>query len=174
MNDAVVADGLKAGDPNAFRTLYENVGPGVFTYLWRMLERREMAEELAQDTFLTAIRKIAFFQPRIDGGLKAWVFRIATHRAIDVLRRERKMQLVEEVEESAAPDTPETAAFGAEVSAALAAAVSGLPPAQRMMFLLKEQEGLSLLEISRVCGCSIGAVKQSLFRARAALKEELG
>ena len=179
MTDEEIATGLKCGSPDAFRALYHAQGTPVFAYLSRVIGRREMAEELTQETFLMAIRKIGFFRSGIDGGLRAWLFRIATHLAIDVLRREKRMELTEN--ETGDPGTvlkdsrpgaqEELERF--EFSQALNAALLELTPSQRMIFLLKEQEEMSLLEISRVCGCNENAIKQSLFRARAALRKRL-
>ena len=170
-----IAEGLRQGSPEAFRALYEAQGRAVLAYLTRFTGRKEMAEELTQETFLTAIRKIAFFRAREDGGLKAWVFRIATNLAIDLLRREKRFEFAT-VEVSASPDDgpgPEEELERFEFSQALSEALLELTPAQRMFFLLEEQEEMSLLEISRVSGCSENAIKQSLFRARAALRKKL-
>ncbi|MCM2279008.1 MAG: RNA polymerase sigma factor [Oligoflexia bacterium] len=144
-----------------------------------MTGRKEMAEELTQETFLTAIRKIGFFRAGPDGGLKAWVFRIATNLALDSLRREKRLEFPsdESADASAAVNDerpgPQEELERFQFSQALNSALLELTPAQRMIFLLKEQEELSLLEISRVCGCSENAIKQSLFRARAALRKKL-
>jgi RNA polymerase sigma-70 factor (ECF subfamily) len=174
-----IAEGLRQGSPEAFRALYDAYGQGILAYLTRLMGRREMAEELTQETFLTAIRKIGFFRSGLDGGLKAWMFRIATHLAIDTLRREKRMKPFSfEEGEPHADETDLRAGAHEELerfefSKVLNAALLELTPAQRMIFLLKEQEEMSLLEISRVCGCSENAIKQSLFRARAALRKKL-
>jgi RNA polymerase sigma-70 factor (ECF subfamily) len=180
-SDHDIVEGLRRGEPGAFRAFYEAYGPPVFSYLVRLMGRREMAEEIAQETFLTAIRKISFFREGGDHGLKAWTFRIATHLAIDTLRREKRIELPEEWEKLADAQVPlHDAVTGPdreleqlEFSQALHAALAELTPAQRMIFVLKEQEDMSCLEISRVVGCSENAVKQALFRARAALKAAL-
>ena len=138
-----------------------------------------MAEDLTQETFLTAIRKIGFFRAGPDGGLKAWVFRIATNLAIDSLRREKKMELPSSNPEdfysnmSDERPGPHEKLEHFQFSQSLDCALRKLTPAQRMIFLLKEQEGMSLLEISRVCGISENSIKQSLFRTRATLRRKL-
>jgi RNA polymerase sigma-70 factor (ECF subfamily) len=176
-SDQEIAEGLRLGLPDAFRALYEAQGRTILAYLTRLTGRKEMAEELTQETFLTAIRKIGFFRAGPDGGLKSWVFRIATNLAIDALRREKRVGLSsdETVESNMSDDRPgpqdELERF--EFSQALSTALLELTPAQRMIFLLKEQEEMSLLEISRVCGCNENSIKQSLFRARAALRKKL-
>lgn len=177
MTEQEIAEGLKLGTPGAFRELYEAQGRAIFTYLIRVVGRREMAEELTQETILTAIRKIGFFQVQRDGGLRAWIFRIATHLAIDVLRREKKQKWINPDETFAEPVSedlsPQEALERMQFSKRLQSTLDDLTPAQKMIFLLKEQEDMSCMEISRVCGCSENAVKQSLFRTRAALRKRL-
>lgn len=175
MTDQEMTEGLKCGDSEAFRALYAAYGSSVIGYLTRVLGRREMAEELTQDTFLIAIRKIGFFQPGRDGGLRAWMLRIATHRAIDVIRRERRVTAMpDDIDASPSLDSsPEEKLGRQEIQEVIHSALSRLTPSQRMIFLLKEQEDLSCMEISRVCGCSENAVKQILFRARKALRRAL-
>lgn len=174
-----IADGLRQGSSAAFRTLYEAQGNAILAYLTRLTGRKEMAEELTQETFLTAIRKIGFFRAGPDGGLKAWVFRIATNLAIDALRREKRVELPSDEDGHFSANLsddrpgPQEELERLQFSKALASALMKLTPAQRMILLLKEQEEMSLLEISRVCGCSENAIKQSLFRARTALRKML-
>lgn len=185
-SDQQIAEGLGQGSSDAFRAFYDAHGKGVFTYLIRLTGRKEMAEELTQETFLTALRKIGFFRAGPDGGLKAWVFRIATNLAVDHLRREKRVIFTSTDDDGDDGDggkpksevadesqSPQTEMERLQFSQALSAALLELTSAQRMIFLLKEQEELSLLEISRVCGCSENAVKQGLFRARAALRKKL-
>jgi len=178
-SDQEIVEGLKQGSNAAFRALYSEHGKGILSYLTRLIGRKEMAEELTQETFLTAIRKIGFFRSGPDGGLKAWVFRIATNLVIDSLRREKRMELASRdgdiLGENISDDRPNPSEIieRFDFSEALASALSELTPAQRMIFLLKEQEEMSLLEISRVCGSSENSIKQSLFRARTALRKKL-
>ena len=177
-SDFEIAEGLRQGSSEAFRALYQAHGQGILAYLTRLTGRREMAEELTQETFLTAIRKIGFFRIGPDGGLKAWVFRIATNLTIDSLRREKRVALSSNGDDpgihlSDDRPGPDQKLEAIEFSQALSAAILELTPIQRMTFLLKEQEGMNLLEISRVCGCNENAAKQSLFRARAALRKKL-
>jgi RNA polymerase sigma-70 factor (ECF subfamily) len=172
-----IAEGLRQGSSEAFGVLYETYGQPVVAYLTRMTGRKETAEELTQETFLIAIRKISFFRSGADGGLKAWIFRIATNLAIDALRREKLIKpFSDDGSENNTADLRPTADQELEhfeFTQSLNSALLELTPAQRTIFLLKEQEEMSLLEISRVCGCAENAVKQSLFRARAALRKKL-
>ena len=177
LSDDEIADGLASGSALSFRALYEAQGRSVLGYLMRMTGRREMAEELTQETFLMVIRKIGFYRKKADGGLKAWVFRIATHLAIDALRREKTSKKVTEKNvsflEPVNSNSPMERFERGELGKKLQSALMKLNDTQRQIFLLKEQEEMNLLEISRVCGCSENAVKQKLFRIRTTLRKIL-
>ncbi len=177
MQELDLVNRLKQGDTEAFASLFEDYAHPLLRYLARLTGRNEMAEDLVHDTLLMAVQKIAFFEPRDGKGLKAWLFRIGSHLAIDRMRREKKLVLQDEPEdapiESTDPSTPQIEAESSELREQLASALDALTPGQRSFLLLKEQEGLSCLEISRICGCSENAVKQGLFRARIALRKKL-
>ena len=134
-------------------------------------------EFCTQETFLMVIRKIGHFKMGVDGGLRAWVFRIATHLSFDVLRREKRILFSvdpdQELDRISLDLNPEQELEAQQFQGELQQALKELTVAQRMIFLLREQEDMSCLEISRVCGCSENAVRQGLFRARTALRRRL-
>jgi RNA polymerase sigma-70 factor (ECF subfamily) len=177
MTDQEICDGLKSGSSQAFATLYRAHGSAVVSYLTRVTGRKEMTEELTQETFLTALKKIAFFKPIEGVGLKQWLFRIATHLAIDELRRHKRISPFKDP--SRPPSIPSTDLAAdlqlenAEEFQAVQEALKDLSDSQRLIIILRIQENLSLMEISKICGCSINAIKQSLFRSKAFLKESL-
>ena len=131
-----------------------------------------MAEELCQETFLMVIRKIGFFRAERDSSLRSWVFRIATHLAIDLFRREKRFDITDRLPEGAT-EAADDLISRSELSEELQAALESLTASQRMIFLLHEQEEMSCMEISRICGCSENAVKQSLLRSRNILRKRL-
>ncbi len=173
MDEDRITEGLSHGDPEAFREFYRALAPGLVRVLHRVVGRKEMAEELTQDALLKALDKIGFYRPIADGSLRAWTFRIATNLALDSLRREKKRGTVERIEFASVP-SPEHHAGLSETRGRLERAFSRLPAQARLVFLLREQEGLSALEISRVTGLSTNAVKQALWRVRERLKRDLG
>ena len=180
MTECEAVEQLKNGDPHqgnqAFHELFETHSGAVFRYLCRMTGRKETAEDLLQETFMTVIQKIGFFNPQSGdaSGLRSWIFRIATNLAIDVLRRDRKQEPLPDIlPETIDSRTPHEAAVSLEQSATLLRALDLLPDTQRLFLILKEQQGMSCLEISRVCGCSTNAVKQGLFRARVTMRKLL-
>lgn len=121
---------------------------------------------------------MAFFA-RIDtyrpqGLLAAYLYRIATSKARDRARRlpgDRPRDDLVVLSDPAAD--PEARAERAEDRAEVRRAVAGLPANQREVILLAEYEGLDYASIARTVGCTLGAVKQRLLRARASLKERL-
>lgn len=173
MTEKEIAEGLKGGAPQAFRELYQAYGSSIYSYLMRVTGRREMAEDLCQETFLMVIRKIGFFRAERDSSLRSWIFRIASHLAIDLFRREKRFDITENVPETATSEAPDQLLSKSQYSEELQVALNSLTASQRMIFLLHEQEEMSCMDISRVCGCSENAVKQSLLRSRNQLKRRL-
>jgi len=126
------------------------------------------AQDVVQDVFLRAHR--AFARLRADSNPRAWLYRIATNSAYDHLRRRRRAALTSlaAAEALAVDGGPEQWLGESEpVHRALAL----LPPCYRVPLLLHACAGRSLSEIAGALGCSCGAVKMRLLRARARFRQ---
>lgn len=162
----------------------------IFRTALRMTRDPMDAEDLVQDTYLKATRSVSRY--REGAGTRAWLFRILTNAFIDRYRqRKRSPELVElsdegnlydtflESHQEATPDAPWTVAeldaflrnfVGDEVKAAL----ERLPPAFRLIVILRDVEGFSYREIAEIVGVPVGTVMSRLFRGRKAMQERLG
>jgi RNA polymerase sigma-70 factor (ECF subfamily) len=144
------------------RLFVEHHGP-ILNYLYRMVGDGEQAEELAQDVFLRAFRAL----PRLPGDAnhRAWLYRIATNAAYDVLRRRRLVQwfaLRDTDADDAAGSGPDRLAEQQAVQRAL----MQIPEAYRAALVLFSVQGDSVREIAETLGIAEGAVKTRLSRAR--------
>jgi RNA polymerase sigma-70 factor (ECF subfamily) len=176
------------GDRDAFRTLVERYQRKVAALALGMLRNREDALDVVQDTFTKAYQSLDRFKG--DSSFYTWVYRIAANLCIDRQRRDAKLVHVpidargsdgeatgEEIPAAALeisePDEPFQRARDAEISQALARAISELTPEHRAVILLREVDGLSYEEISEVLGCPKGTVMSRLHYARRQLQERL-
>jgi RNA polymerase sigma-70 factor, ECF subfamily len=174
-SDAVLAARAAAGDAAAFERLLLRYQDRVYRLALRMVGDPAEAEDIAQEVFLTAWRHLpALADP---AAVRTWLFRIA-HRQCLVLFRTRRTHPTEPT--AAFPDSapmtggafdpPRVAEAGAGVRA-LGAALAGLPPPQRAVWLLAEVHGLPFAEIAEVVGTTEQAVRGRLCRARSRLAE---
>lgn len=172
--DAAVAR-ARDGDRSAFADLYRAFSGPLLTYLVSRVRRREDAEDLVAQTFLEAMRDIGRFSGDVSG-FRAWLFRIAQHRAIDLARRRDRRG--EEALEAAAgmpdPVAADEEALGRVERSRLWAAVMALPEEQRRVLVLRLGAGLTAAEIAEVVGKRTGAVKALQHRALANLAKALG
>lgn len=158
----------------------------VYNVIFRMIEDREEAEDLTQDTFVNAHR--AFDTFRHESQIYTWLYRIAVNLTKNRLDRRRRRRDAEgpsldaplEVEEDEVMRqvedwrlAPERASENAELERILAREVSRLRDEYREVVILRDYEDLSYEEIAHVLGCSIQAVKSRLFRARSVLRRAL-
>jgi RNA polymerase sigma-70 factor (ECF subfamily) len=139
------------------------------------------AEDLCQEVFITAYRKIDSFEERAS--ISTWLYRVAINRSKDFLRkRKRTPEILVEDEspaelargaEAPALGDPESAAFSSEAERILQSAIVKLPVNLRMPLVLHELEGLEYSEIARSLRLPVGTVKSRIFRARVQLAEIL-
>ncbi|MCB1386850.1 MAG: RNA polymerase sigma factor [Nitratireductor sp.] len=165
----------------AVRELIRRCNPRLFRVARGIVSSDAEAEDVVQDTYLTAFTRLESF--RGEASFSTWITRIAIHAALMRRRRAPPEEEYDTVNEQDMPHIlpfpgrlPETveAAFGRrQLRGLLEEAVADLPPELRLVFLLKEAEGMNLREIARVLELNPLTVKTRLFRARRRLKSWL-
>jgi RNA polymerase sigma-70 factor (ECF subfamily) len=176
----------KGGDFSAFQELADRLQPRVYGLAYRILGQAQDAEDATQQTFLALIGHIADF--RQESSLATWVLRIATNHALKILRKKRTVKMIAMSDmgseegygdvphpEFIAPwsRTAEEIAQDAEVQAELEKGLEGLDEKYRLVFVLRDIEGLSVRETAEALGLTESSVKVRLLRARLALRERL-
>ncbi|MFL5262872.1 MAG: sigma-70 family RNA polymerase sigma factor [Anaeromyxobacteraceae bacterium] len=180
-----------SGDGAAFSELVQRHQNKVYGVAVHILRDPSEAEEVVQETFLAALEKMAGF--RGDAAFSTWLHRVAANAALMRLRRRRRSP--EAPADTAVDDLlPHFDATGRidstphhdwskradeqlsdrEVRSAIERAIQNLPEDYRIVFLLRDVEGLSSEEMAEILGISVAAVKSRLHRARLALREALG
>jgi RNA polymerase sigma-70 factor (ECF subfamily) len=142
---------------------------------------REDAQDVVQETLLTMARSLRDF--RGESSVSTWLYTIARSFCIKKRRRSKfapahpiSLDAPEGEHLQGLPDlapSPERAAFGREIGAALDASIKALDPGHREVLLLRDIEGLSAPEVGAVLGLSIDAVKSRLHRARLAVRQHV-
>ncbi len=168
--DASDVDLARRGDVQAFERLYRtNVGR-VYAVCLRMVGDPSLAEDLAQEAFVRAWRKLHTF--RGDSAFSSWLHRLAVNVVLSRqrARRRREARLVP-VEDPEVHQTPHTPRAGAGMD--LRQAVGTLPPMERRVFVLHDVEGLRHAEIAEALGIAVGTSKAHLHRARKLLRKAL-
>jgi RNA polymerase sigma-70 factor (ECF subfamily) len=169
--DLALAERCRTGAPGAFEELYRAHAPRLFGLACRMVGRTE-AEDLLQDIFLTAHRKLGLYKG--ESSLGTWLFRLATNQCLDYLRSRgaRLSQLTETLD-----DDPVSVGAGTMRSAVdrldLERGLATLPPGCRTVFVLHDVEGLEHREIGELLGISDGTSKSQLHKARCRLRAAL-
>lgn len=183
LSERDLLDALRRGDRQAFAAVIDRCGDAVYHVAYRLLGSREEAEDILQETFLQAFRNLSRF--RGEAKLCTWLYRIAYNLALMRLRRKEPetisidQPLVLENDEEIPRELfdwcclPEEELLRAELRTVLEEAIQSLPAGLRMVFLLREVEGLSTEEVAQIMGLTPDAVKTRLHRARLQLRERL-
>jgi len=179
--NALLVQKARQGDARAFEQLARDVERPLYRLAVRMVGQVD-AEDVVQDALLAAWRSLASFE---GSSFRAWIFRIATNRALDRLRSRRRhpeLPLDPPAEEDDDRSWAEPAAPGPEL-ADLAAdrealvvveeALTTLPAEQRAALLLRDIEGFAYEEIAIITAVEIGTVKSRIHRGRLAVRNAL-
>ncbi len=175
------------GDFTAFEALVDRFQPRVYGLARRILGQAQDAEDVTQQTFLSLIEHIDQF--RGESAVATWVLRIATNHALKVLRKRRglptvPLEAIADSDDSYSTlphpeyiaqwrDNPEDLAQRAEIRQFVEQALADLDAKYRMVFVLRDIEGLSVRETAEALGLSEANVKVRLLRARLQLRERL-
>lgn len=165
----------RAGDRAAMGELYQAFASPLLSFLVMQTRRQQDAEDLLGEVFIAAMRDIGSFEGD-PTGFRAWLYRIATNRAIDLSRRNRRRpeETLEVVQERVDEADPEADALAGLERARVRAAVRALPEEQRRVMALRLAGGLTASEIAQVIGKGTGAVKALQHRALVNLSRSLG
>ena len=163
--DAALVERLRRGERGAFRELYARFAQPTFGFLLRLAGRRDAAEDLHQEVWLSVARHAARLQPDTDLG--AWIFTVARNRFRSSRRRPRPIPLDEAALDQRLASSPLDDPGCRDLERALAA----LPETHREVLLLVAIEGLDTAQVGAVLDLRADAVRQRLARARAALAE---
>lgn len=182
-DDAALVARLQDGDQMAYAQLVEEHAGQIYRLALRMMGNEADAEDVLQETFLSAFKSIDRFEAR--SSLSTWLYRIATNAALMRLRRKEPDQV--SVDEPTERDDgellprqffdfcclPEDDLLREEAREEMARAIDELPVTLRSVFVLRDIEGLSTEETAATLELSISAVKSRLMRARLKLRERL-
>ncbi len=173
---------LKNGDRAEFARLVDATSTHIYRLAMRILHDPQDAEDVLQESYIKALRALPNFEGR--SSLSTWLYRIAVNEALMLLRK-RRVNLVPVEEESDEDDEqpgmvltdwvglPEDQLLSTEARQRLEKAVDTLPETLRMVFMLRDIEGLSIKETADSLGLTETAVKTRLLRARLRLRNEL-
>ncbi len=160
------------GDPAAFEAVYRTHAGRLFGLVSRMLGSAPEAEDVLQEIFITAHRKLSGF--RGDSSLGTWLYRIAVNHCLDHLRS-RGARMASVTESLDREDAREPAAAAPVVPTTISRidlerAIAQLPPGCRAAFVLHDVEGRDHQEVARALGISEGTSKSQVHKARMRLR----
>ncbi len=162
------------GDKRAFAALFAHFGPRVKAYLMRSGSPADSAEELAQEAMATVWRRAESFDPS-QASVATWIFTIARNKRIDAYRRTNRPELDPE-DPALVPQAeiaPDRFVEEGEVSEAIRAAVTTLPPEQADMLRMAFFQDKAHSEIAEETGLPLGTVKSRLRLAIARMRKQL-
>jgi RNA polymerase sigma-70 factor (ECF subfamily) len=181
--DTELVDQLKRGDTTAFRELVDRHSSKVYQLALKLTRNETDAEDVLQETFLRVYHRIETF--RGEAAFSSWLYRIAANACFAKLGERKKHEHLDI--EDVHPDfeapkggvtndwsrQPDSVLLGKEATGVLKDAVDQLPEDFRVVFLLRDVEGLSNAQAAEILDLTVAAVKSRLHRARLVLRKKL-
>ena len=174
MDDSKLVELARRGDARAYGTLVERHQTRTYATLRKLTGDHDLAMDIAQDAFLSMLRKLPDYDVRLSHPFRVLLFRIARNRLIDLHRRRKRRGEVDLSETlSTALANPQVLAERALERGQLQVALKHLTEEQRQVIVLKFIQGFDNRSVGRILGRSEGAVKSLQHRALGALRRIL-
>lgn len=180
MNETELIEKAQEGDKTALANLVKNYEQTVYNFSFKICRDKERAENTMQETFLSMIKNLSQFSGKSK--LSTWLYTIVSNHCL-MMARSNKSKLYSSlddednlIDEKNIADwkiSPDKLTENSELKNVLDDAIKKLPPDYRIVFLLRDVEGLSTEEAGEITNLSVPAVKSRLHRARAFLRNEL-
>ena len=183
LSDDQLIERFKKGCEKSFEQLISRYETKAHNLAMRLTRNPEDAEEVLQDVFVTVYRKIESFQGKAK--FSSWLYRITVNAAFMKLRKRRQdksislddmlphLQNKAISNQSSYGSRCDSRAMSNEIKKTLEIAINKLPDEYRAVFVLRDIDGLSNKEVSKVLGLSVPAVKSRLHRSRLMLRKRL-
>ncbi len=178
-NDLELVERARAGDTDAFRELVDRHSRTLFKTAYRLTGNEADADDLVQEAFLRAYRKLDRFDGRSQFG--TWLYRITVNCGMDLMRKKSRRNARAAIDEGVVLDSmatedprPDRLALSGEIGRAVESVLRTLSPMERAAFVLRHFEGRSIAEIGGLLGARSGATKHAIFRAVKKLRAALG
>jgi RNA polymerase sigma-70 factor, ECF subfamily len=177
-NESFLISQAQRGQIAAFNDLVLAYQDYIYSIAYRIMGEADSAADAAQETFITAFRKLDSFR---GGNFRAWLARIATNACYDELRKQKRrpQDYLEEIagsefydEPPVATDapSPEAEADRADLNQAIQDCIRSLNEEQRMVLVLSDVEGYAYQEVAEMVSTNLGTVKSRLSRARLSVR----
>jgi RNA polymerase sigma factor (sigma-70 family) len=161
-DERALVQAVRRGHEDAFRTLYRRHGGRVYSVARRLVGSRELAEDVAQEAWLRALKGLAAF--RGESAFATWLTGIAVRCALETLKQRRPLTFVEDGPDRVSP------APHVELCVDLETALDRVAPGYRAVVVLHDLEGFTHEEIAALLGIEPGTAKSQLSRARRAVR----
>jgi len=159
------------GDIDSFRFLVQKYQKPVISMINHITNDYHIAEDIAQDVFLVAYKKIPSFDPA-RSNFSTWLFTIARNKSLNALKKKKPL-LLANIPEKTTSHNPHNELTQKEFFDQLDHALEKLPKAQKIAFILSEFENLSYAEIAQIEGVRLGTIKSRINRAKQKLQQAL-
>lgn len=173
-DDRQLIEQFLRGDERSFNLLVERHRERIYLLIWRMVRNREDALDLSQEVFVKAYRKLKSF--RHESNFYTWLYRIAVNLALNFARREKFrsfLSLSDLSRELVSGSLPSEEIERDQLSSRIDRAIIELPEKQRMVFILRHYEEMSVKEVADLLGKSEGTIKANYFQAIKKLRRSL-
>ncbi len=174
-------DAAKGGDVDAFNKLIKNYMQMIYSFSFKVCRNEEKAKDTLQDTLINIYKSLKTFDGKSK--LSTWIYKVVTNNCLMIRRNNKSGKFVPvddlEIDRDSNKilvsqnESPSKETLNSELKIKLDEAIKKLPVKYRMVFLLRDVEGLSIEETKNILNLTVPVIKSRLFRARNFLKNEL-